>query len=83
METIKLKNGTEAPLSIPLSVLETMIISLISFPYPQICKHLVACDLLSIIEEHGGDVPYELAQAIAQANDERALELLINKTKLE
>lgn len=62
--------------AIPISRLEDMIISLIKFPYPHICKHLVACDLLSLIEEYGESMPYELGKAIAQADDERVIELM-------
>lgn len=61
--------------TVPIYVLETMVKKLLEFPYPQICRHSVAYDLLSIIEEYGGDVPNELAQAVTQADDERALEL--------
>lgn len=66
--------------TVPISVLETMVIKLLEFPYPQICGHSVACDLLSIIEEYGGDVPYELAQAVTQADDEKVLELLLKES---
>lgn len=62
--------------TIPILRLEDMIVSLIKFPYSHICRHLVICDLLSLIEEYGGNIPYELGKAVAQANDERALELI-------
>lgn len=66
--------------TVPIFVLETMVIKLLEFPYPQICRHSIVCDLLSIIEEHGGLVSHELAQAVTQANDEKALELLLKKS---
>lgn len=66
--------------TVHISVLENMVIKLLEFPYPQICRHSVACDLLSIIEEHGGLVSNELAQAVTQADDEKALELLLKES---
>lgn len=48
----------------------------IDFPYPQICKHSVAADLLSLLEKHGVPISKELADAVVQADDERALSLL-------
>jgi hypothetical protein len=49
---------------------------MIRVPRAQICKHLVAADILSLIIEHGGNVSSELAAAVVGAEDERALELL-------
>ena len=48
----------------------------IAFPYSQICKHVVAADLLSVLEKHGVEVSKELADAVVSANDEEALTLL-------
>jgi len=48
----------------------------IEFPYPQICKHMVAADLLSLLEERGLPIPEELAKAVVQADDETAIKLI-------
>ena len=64
--------------SIPLSALYGQIKRIIQFPRAQVCKHLVAADLLSMIEENGNSVSEELAAAIVGADDEEALRLLAN-----
>lgn len=51
---------------------------IIAFPSSQICKHHVASDILSVLQTN--DVA--LAEAIVNANDERALELLDQKIRL-
>ena len=51
---------------------------LLSFPYPQICRHLVVCDLLSIMENKGMIVHNDLAEAVCQSDDDRALGILNN-----
>lgn len=48
----------------------------LEFPFPQICKHMVAADLLSLLEERGLPIPDELAKAVVQADDETAIELI-------
>jgi hypothetical protein len=50
--------------------------NLLHLPFPQICRHLVALDLLSILEQHGATFPPELADAICRAKDEDALQLI-------
>jgi hypothetical protein len=45
----------------------------IGYPWPQVCKHLVACHILSDMEEIGFVVPSELAKAVVRADDETAL----------
>lgn len=68
--------------SIPDSVIFAVIARLLRFPYPQVCIHLVAGDLLSILEQHGGTdhLPKEtltnLARAIVTSNDFDALDIL-------
>jgi hypothetical protein len=64
------------PPLIPASVLWRAIRVLLNFPYPQICRHSVAADLLSILEEHGVPVSAELASAVVRAEDDEALALL-------
>lgn len=53
-----------------------LIIGLIQFPRPQICRHAVAADLLSALEAEGLAVTRELADAIVGCDDDQALELL-------
>lgn len=58
------------------SVLVTMIDRLMRFPFPTICRHSVAADLLDRLELQGAPVSVELARAIVSADDETVLELL-------
>lgn len=48
----------------------------VRFPYPQVCKHLVALDLLNMLGEKGYNVREDLAAAIVEARDEDALAIL-------
>lgn len=43
-----------------------MIVGLLKFPYPQICRHLVALELLSLLEKNGYEISKELAKNIFQ-----------------
>ncbi len=56
-----------------------MIKRLLSFPYPTICRHSVAADLLSLLEESGEEITdsfAELAKHIIEAQDQEALHYL-------
>jgi hypothetical protein len=66
----------DPPVQIPADKLLRMVRRLLEFPYPQICRHSVACDLLSLLEEHGYPVTDALAAAVVRADDGKALELL-------
>jgi len=57
-----------------------MLCGLLKFPYPQICRHSVALDIMSCMEENGQTLPNwkELLAAVTQANDGEALRLLNN-----
>jgi hypothetical protein len=66
----------DPPVEIPADKLLRMVRRLLEFPYPQICRHSVACDLLSLLEEHGYPVTDGLAAAVVRADDGKALELL-------
>ena len=57
-------------------LLVTAIRRLLNFPFPQICRHSVACDLLSILEISGLTVSQELAGAVVRAEDDAALAFL-------
>jgi hypothetical protein len=64
--------------SIPSDALLKMIERLLRFRYAEICRHMVAADLLSILEQYGFPVTKGLAEAIVNANDEESLALLSN-----
>ena len=53
-----------------------MMKKLLEFPYPQICRHYVVCDILSLFEKHGQKIDTELVKAVVSGEDEKALELL-------
>jgi hypothetical protein len=75
----KLPNPDPAPnaaVVLSESVVFGMIASLLRFPFPTVCRHLVAADLLSALEEAGLGIPQELARAVVAADDENALTLL-------
>jgi len=63
---------TDIPQARIIHIIERMM----RFPYPTICRHSVAADLLSLLEEYGRPVSTELARAIVQADDDTALVLL-------
>lgn len=56
--------------------LTRMIKRLIEFPYARICKHSIAADLLSLLNDHGYLINEDLADAIVNAKDEKALKIL-------
>jgi hypothetical protein len=62
--------------TVPANVLLKAVRNLLNFPYPQVCRHLIALELLSILEQHGTPIAPELATAVCQANDAEALTLL-------
>lgn len=51
---------------------------MLTFPFPQVCRHSVALDMLNILEKFGCIIPSDLAKAICEGcnGDEKALELL-------
>jgi hypothetical protein len=68
-----------------LTVEHTDILALIGelmkFPHPQICRHAVACDLLSLLESKGWTCPVELAKAVVEADDETALRIIEHESQ--
>lgn len=61
-----------------------LIKHLIEFPYPQICRHSVACDLLSLLEKKGCKINKELARSIVYAEDDishKIVEEILTKGK--
>ncbi len=64
--------------TVPADVLLRMAQKAIEFRYPQICKHLVASDILSMLEENGFPVTPDfcaLVKAVVNAEDDEALTL--------
>ena len=57
-----------------------MIRRLLRFPFPQICRHFMALNLLSLLEQKGMVISVALAKAIMEGDDETAL---IELEKLE
>ena len=57
-------------------LLKKLTRDLIEFPQPTICKHYVAAKVLSTMNDLGLEVSGELALAVVNADDEKALTLL-------
>lgn len=53
-----------------------IIKGLMKFPFAQICRHSVALDLVSALEQKGWKPPEELCRAICRAEDDVALNLI-------
>lgn len=64
------------PTGIPAPVILEMVRGLLRFPYPKICRHLVAAELLSALDEAGYPISLSAISATFNARDEEALELL-------
>lgn len=57
----------------------SMVKGLMKFPFPQICVHLVACDLLSALEESGYTVTDKfkaLADAVVKCDNREAINIV-------
>ena len=52
-----------------------MIKGLLIFPHPQICRHYVAANLLSLLEKRGWKCSNEFAKAVVDADDETAIRI--------
>jgi hypothetical protein len=61
---------------VPASELLKLVENLLRIPAPRICRHLVACDILSMLESNGFKIPVELAQAVVSCEDDVALQHL-------
>lgn len=63
-----------------MSVSNREIIKLVEgclkLPYPRICRHQVALDLLDVLERSGEYISPVLAKAICDAEDNKALDIL-------
>lgn len=46
-----------------------------ALPFPTICRHRVALDLLELLESHGEIIPPELCKAVCDADDAKCAEL--------
>ena len=63
-------------MTVPAKDIVRIVDGLLKFPFPQICRHSVALDLLSLLKENGIDVSEELAVAVIKADDDTALSLI-------
>lgn len=77
------KNNSEAhnkePIAIPMSQVLDLVGSLLRYPFPTICRHSVAGDLLDLLERNGlnpGETFDELCGFVVGAHDDEALETL-------
>ncbi len=57
-------------------VLKELVAVLIEFPYPQVCKHWAALEVLNAMELLDIKVDDKLAKAVCDADDDTALQLL-------
>lgn len=57
-----------------------LMLNLTLFPYATICRHLVSCDLLNLLEIRGVVLPKELYESVADGSlgDEKVEEILRN-----
>ncbi len=55
--------------------------TLIGLPQARICKHWVAAQLLSLMEQKGSVIDPKLAEAVVCAYDKRSLTLIEQKIK--
>lgn len=70
------QSAAPAAPTVPAAMVLEAVRGCLNFPFPQICRHLVACDLLEILERVGYVIPDDLARAVVKADDARALPLL-------
>ena len=74
---IKLGNPKESPMNaITESDIMAMVEKYLELPFPQICRHSVALDLLSLLESKGYKLNTNLVAAISNADDDTALKLI-------
>ena len=62
--------------AVPAALVLRLVDRLLRFPFPTICRHAVAGDLLDALERSGFPLTQELAEAVVKAQDDRALRLL-------
>lgn len=62
-----------------------MALGLVRFPYPQICRHSVALDVMQVLQDSGMELPEPLVKAIvdSSAGDEEAERILLELLKTE
>lgn len=61
---------------LPASAIMTIVRGLLEFPYPQICRHLVAAELLAALDENGHPIEPGLIKATWEADDITALSFM-------
>lgn len=50
----------------------------LSYRTPQVCKHAIGCNILTLIERKGIDLNKELVASVVEADDDKAFEILDN-----
>jgi hypothetical protein len=55
-----------------------VMLDLVTHPFSQICKHSAACELYTLLEQKGVDIPVELAASLVAASegDEESIKIL-------
>lgn len=61
---------------VPSEALLKLVRGLLDYPFPQVCRHLVAHDVLTIMKESGVEIPDELLRAVTHAKDDEAKQIL-------
>jgi hypothetical protein len=54
----------------------SLVHGLLNFPYPRICRHAVASNLLSELEARGWKCPPELEEAVVRCQDDDAIAII-------
>jgi hypothetical protein len=64
-------------MSLSEAAVRRLLIRLVEFPYPQICRHFAALDILNEIQPTAPDEDFkELVRAFSTADDQNARRLL-------
>ena len=53
-----------------------LIRHMLGFPFPRICRHTVALEVIDYMEKNGFEFPNEFVKAVVQCDDELAEKLL-------
>lgn len=69
--------------SVPVAMVLDVVLGLIRFPLPTVCRHLAALDILSALEDAGVQIPKSLVQAISRSSlgDAAAERILVSIIK--
>lgn len=53
-----------------------LVEGLLKFPYSQVCVHLVACNILDIMQRNGYELNDDLVKHVVNCNDSEALAIV-------